>query len=106
VPEPRRRLSNILGLSLIIGTAVLAVVAYNSWRVCCGQCTLRDLTVIPWITWLLVVVNAAALLALHLLRLRSARLAHMNGCATCHARLSPRWRYCQACGTKVDQRQP
>lgn len=104
MPEPCRRPSHVLGLSLVIGAAVLAVILYNSWRVCCGQCTLRDLTVIPWITWLLVAVNAAALLSLHLLRRRSSRFAQMNTCPACHTRLDPRWGYCPACGMQVGQR--
>jgi len=86
---------------LLWGSAILAVTIYNGWRLCCGDCTLRDLVMIPWTGWLLVGVNLAALAVLvhykHLNRARSSQLQ----CKGCHATVQPNWAHCPQCGNHL-----
>jgi len=90
-------------LLIMWGGAILAVVLYNSWRVCCGQCSLRDMTVIPWSGWFMVAINLLAAAILWHVRRRNRKPAQPYLCANCCTTLQPDWPYCPSCG---NQRRP
>jgi len=83
---------------ILIGSALLLVLCYNTWSYCCGRCTLGTfLTLGPFSALLLALILVAALVLAVLRRRR--RLLGRDRCA-CGAALDRLWRWCPACGAR------
>jgi len=82
----------------------LAVVAYNSWALCCGQCSWNDLLHIPWWGGLLLGVNLAAGSVLVVLRLRQRQHHARSDCAGCLTAAGADWGFCPLCGRQRQRR--
>lgn len=90
-----RRLLRPTPILLLVAAA--AVVAYNLWSFCCGQCRLEHFLTLgpPGIVLIFfTVVAAATLLALQHLRQRRED----RGLCRCGHRLARHWLFCPACG--------
>lgn len=94
-----RELLSRIWLWLVVG--VVAVVAYNSWALCCGRCTWNDLLHIPWWGGLLLVANLAAGSALVIISLcgRSASRPDSH-CRGCSSPVGSGWTFCPLCGKR------
>lgn len=82
----------------------LAVAAYNSWALCCGQCSWNDLLQIPWWGGLLLGVNLAAASVLVFLRLRQRQIHSDSNCPGCRASAGRDWVFCPLCGRPWQRR--
>jgi len=84
-----------LGFWLVAGTA--AVVAYNTWSVCCGACSVENLLTLGWPGWILLSANLAALLLLGILKKVNSLKFQVDNC-DCGQPLQSTWRHCPHCG--------
>ncbi len=94
----KRKLSGTAREALVLfGIMVVAVLVYNTWNYCCGQCAVNNFMAIGPAGLALVGVNAAAFAVLVFLRLRRRRNTSSHNCS-CGTSLVSDWLYCPDCG--------
>lgn len=84
-----------LGYWLLAGG--IGVVAYNTWSLCCGACSVENLLSFNGPVILLLAANLVALLALAILK-RLNRLKFQTEICSCGWELQPGWSSCPRCG--------
>lgn len=84
-----------LGFWLVAGAA--AVVAYNTWSLCCGACSVENLLTLGWPGWILLSANLAALMFLGILKRVNSLKFQVENCE-CGQQLWRVWQHCPRCG--------
>jgi hypothetical protein len=86
--------------TLLIGSAIATIFAYNLWSYCCGRCTARAFFTIGAPGGILMALSgAAALFLLHLRWRRRSYLARLR--CSCGQQLGARWTFCPQCGAST-----
>ncbi|ORJ60498.1 hypothetical protein [Geothermobacter hydrogeniphilus] len=84
-----------IGFWLVAGG--VAVVAYNTWLLCCGVCSVDNLLTLGWPGWILLVANLAAAFIYVIVRRLNFLESQVDTCF-CGCQLQPGWRHCPRCG--------
>ena len=85
--------------SLVLSAGVLlAVLCYNTWSYCCGNCTLANFLDPGPFGLLLLALDLVAALVLLVLRRRAGE---GERCTRCGTPCSTNWAFCSACGTAL-----
>jgi hypothetical protein len=87
-----------LGLWLLAG--MIAVIAYNTWSVCCDSCPVEALVTFGWVDGVLLASNFSLVAILGLLR-RANRLKIQDDNCSCGTLLRQPWRHCPGCGKRL-----
>jgi hypothetical protein len=80
--------------------AILAILACNTWLLCCGHCVLSDFLRIPTIGWAIILANLAAGVVLFAVKRRSDKKTERCFCCACQTSLRDSWVYCPICGSE------